>query len=136
MYSTEEAVKVLKGPIGTQYVFNNVDDNNIHIFLCRDDSIGLGEYGNGAVITFNPGDYKYHNWLISQNKFQWTKHDCKKDECEKEGDEDNKEQRTKLELFLDTLDKKQYKTFVSILTDRDDFTVMNALMYGMDKFIK
>lgn len=64
MLTTKQALDLLHNKNHKHDTFNNVDNMNIHIFMCVDGTVGIGEIGDGRVTDFNRNSYINDMWVI------------------------------------------------------------------------
>lgn len=69
MFTSEQVVKYLSKNPYKNVEFINCKNKNIHVFKCRDSSIGCGELGNGAIYDFDMVRFKDDMWFLGFNPY-------------------------------------------------------------------
>ncbi|HCL4455080.1 hypothetical protein EJM73_08450 [Clostridium botulinum] len=70
IFTTSQIINYLLNKPHKNVEFVNVEDNSIHVFLCKDGTIGQGAVGDGYVYDFDKDKFKNDKWILSFNPFK------------------------------------------------------------------
>lgn len=69
IFTTTQILNYLLNKPHKNVEFINAKNNSIHVFLCKDGTIGQGAIGDGYVYDFDEDKFKNDKWILSFNPF-------------------------------------------------------------------